>query len=177
MAARTDMPGCKGRMFEWWFRFQPDTQQYLWWHPGDHVSSSWRDSTHVIQERFDGGEVQDLLAQFTDPTELFGAETVDAARASGDVSAIAYARSGLASAGLDSEGRPQGVRLLHVGRDTPWGMVLRTRFWMGVGAPPGAVPVEAGLALMKHAYEEFHLLARFLPSLYSAENAEAELPW
>jgi hypothetical protein len=28
VAARTDMPGCSGRMFEWWFRFAPDTEQY-----------------------------------------------------------------------------------------------------------------------------------------------------
>ena len=27
VAARTEMPGCKGRMFEWWFRFAPDTEQ------------------------------------------------------------------------------------------------------------------------------------------------------
>ena len=50
VAARTDMYGCKGRMFEWWFRFAPDTRQYFWWHPIDHVSSEWVETsptTHV----------------------------------------------------------------------------------------------------------------------------------
>src|SRR5919198_4701739 len=64
VAARTDMPGCKGRMFEWWFRFAPDTQQYAWWHPLDHLSSTWREtnprthigSTHVVEERLRPGQ-------------------------------------------------------------------------------------------------------------------------
>ena len=37
VACRTDLHGCTGEMFEWWFRFRPDTQKYIWWHPVDHV--------------------------------------------------------------------------------------------------------------------------------------------
>ena len=59
VAARTDMYRCSGAMFEWWFRFAPDTQQYSWWHPLDHVSSGWREtnprthvgSTHLVEEK------------------------------------------------------------------------------------------------------------------------------
>src|SRR5881275_113631 len=65
VAARTDMYGCKGEMFEWWFRFAPDTQQYAWWHPIDHLKSEWREtsatshigSTHVVVEKLGGDEV------------------------------------------------------------------------------------------------------------------------
>ena len=28
ICARTDMHGCTGKMFEWWFRLRPDTRQY-----------------------------------------------------------------------------------------------------------------------------------------------------
>ena len=41
VAVRTDMHRCTGEMFEWWFRFRPDTQQYIWWHPVDHQFSDW----------------------------------------------------------------------------------------------------------------------------------------
>jgi hypothetical protein len=154
------------------------------WHPIDHISSDWRDtspsahigSTHVISERF-GSDASpaNLLAHFVDPAELFGAEAVDAARTAGLVSGIVCAHSGPAEAGADHRGRPVGVRLLHVARDTPWGMVLPTRFWMGAGLPREAaeqIPTEVGLALMQHAYTEFYYLSKFLPSLYIAENRE-----
>jgi hypothetical protein len=192
VAARTDMHRCTGEMFEWWFRFAPDTQQYTWWHPIDHVSSAWREtspsthigSTHVISERFGAdAPADDLLVQFVDPGELFGADAVADAREAGEVSGIVYGHGGFAAAGLDDAGRPIGVRLLHVARDTPWGAVLRTRFWMGAGLPAEAareLPVEVGLALMQHAYTEFRYLSHFLPSLYIAENRDrvpVALPW
>jgi hypothetical protein len=98
--------------------------------------------------------------------ELFGEEAVASARESGDVSALVCARIGL---GLeivrDEQGRPQGGWLAHIGRDTPDGMVLRSRFWLPEGVPP-----ELGLGLMQHAKTEFTYLGRFLPSLYIAEN-------
>src|SRR5574341_1931697 len=56
---RTDMHGCKGAMFEWWFGWGPLTREYVWWHPVDHVFSEWLDltpgngigSTHIVDER------------------------------------------------------------------------------------------------------------------------------
>ena len=42
------------------------------------------------------------------------------------------------------------------------------------------MPDDVGLGLMKHAYSEFFMLSRFLPSLYVAENRERQpvpLPW
>src|SRR4051794_38534578 len=92
VAARTDMHGCKGSMFEWWFRFAPDTQQYAWWHPLDHVSSDWREtsatthigSTHLVDEKLGGDEVHKLQIHFRDPTETFSPDAVSRARANGD---------------------------------------------------------------------------------------------
>ena len=71
-------------------------------------------------------------------------------------------------------------------RDTDWGMVLRTRFWLGAGveAPPEVltemIPESLGLQLMQHAYTEFRYLGEVVPPLYRAEEREAEapvLPW
>ncbi len=186
VAARTDMPRCSGRMFEWWFRFAPDTEQYSWWHPLDHVSSRWREtnprthvgSTHVVQERLNGGEVQDLLIHFVDEADFFSAGHAARAREHGDVSGLVCAHIGFGhDAAFDERGRPIGGRMSHIARDTPTGMVLRSRFWLGVGLPAeGArtIPEILGLNLMQHAHTEFKYLAAFLPSLYIAENRESE---
>lgn len=195
VAARTDMPHCKGRMFEWWFRFAPDTSQYAWWHPIDHVSSAWVEtsprthvgSTHLVEERLGAEEVHALQIHFIDPAEIFGAEAYEAARATGDVSAIVAAQIGMGEEPLrDDRGRPNMGRMAHIARDTPEGMVLRSRFWLGGGSgiPPealrAAIPDEIGLGLMRHAHTEFKYLSRFLPSLYIADQRDAEavdLPW
>jgi len=42
VAVRTPMPGCTGAMVEWWFGHVETTEDYLPWHPEDHVSSAWR---------------------------------------------------------------------------------------------------------------------------------------
>ncbi len=195
VAARTDMLGCSGRMFEWWFRFAPDDQQYSWWHPGDHVSSKWWEtrpdthlgSTHEVQERVGSEEVLRLWIAFHDPTETFSASAYEAAVGSGDISTAICARIGIGDEPpRDEHGRPLGGRMTHVARDTPFGCVLRSRFWLGEGLEASAdqlralLPDELGLGLMKHAYSEFFYLSRFLPSLYIAERREAEqvpLPW
>src|SRR3954454_5399525 len=91
VAARTDMPGCKGKMFEWWFRFAPDTQQYSWWHPIDHVSPAWPEhnprthngATHVADEKLGPGVVLSLQITFQDPALTFEEDAVRDARESG----------------------------------------------------------------------------------------------
>ena len=193
VAARTDMPGCKGQMFEWWFRFAPDTRQYAWWHPLDHVSSEWVEtsprthwgSTHIVKERLGAhSDVLDLHIHFVDPRELFGADAIDDALAAGDVSVVVAAQIGLGTEPVrDAAGRPNGGRMAHIARDTPEGMVLRSRFWLGAGgdAPPEvlrqAIPDAMGLGLMQHAHTEFKYLSRILPALHAAETKETTQPW
>lgn len=196
VAARTDMPGCKGRMLEWWFRLAPDTREYAWWHPLDHVSSAWMGtspgthigSTHVVEERLGGSEeIYSLQIHFVEPGELFGAEAVAKAKLRGDISAIVSAQIGIGPEPLrDERGRPNMGRMAHIARDTADGMVLRSRFWLGAGTalPPevlaNVIPDLMGLQLMQHAHTEFKYLSRFLPSLYIADNRDAEdvvLPW
>lgn len=186
VSARTDMPACKGRMFDWWFRFAPDTEQYSWWHPIDHVSSEWRGlsgsshvgSTHVVREKLGGDEIFDLQIGFIDEDEFFGGDHAARAREAGQVSSLVCAHLGIGHDGpLDDAGRPVGGRMCHIARDTADGMVLRSRFWLGHDAPEELareIPDAMGLALMQHAITEFKYLAAFLPSLYIAGAQDVE---
>jgi hypothetical protein len=198
VACRTDLHGCSGEMFEWWFRFRPDTQKYIWWHPVDHVFSDWiggDGSTHVgsvhkVEEFFTGMPAEKLLIQFREATEFFEDGKYREARADGRVSAAVCGRVGFGwEAPALPDGRLLGGRLLHIGRDTPWGCALRSHFYLGQDLPDAGkspeeirqtVPDEFGIALLQHCYNEFTFLSRFLPSLFIAENRKThpvQLPW
>jgi hypothetical protein len=195
VAARTDMHGCTGEMFEWWFRWRCDTQKYIWWHPVDHVSSRWggtlRDDTHVgsehlVTEYFTGLPAADLIIQFRDPTEFFDATEYTKARESGALSAAVVARIGMdAEPARLADGSVLGGRLVHIGRNTRWGLVLRSHFFIGQDLPAtgttpdqlaGLAPDEFAPALLQHAYNEFTFLSRFLPSLFIAEHRDERTP-
>jgi hypothetical protein len=198
VAVRTDMHGCAGEMFEWWFRFRPNTQQYIWWHPIDHIFSDWIvgrpdthvGSTHIVEEEFTGLPAEKLSIQFRDATEFFDETEYAAAREGGSVSAAVCARVGLGhSPQTDRSGAVLGSRLLHIGRDAPWGLVLRSHFFLGQDLPAlgmGRDDIEKifpdvfGRALLMHCYNEFTFLSKFLPSLYIAENRDSldiATPW
>lgn len=197
VAARTDMHGCAGGMFDWWFRWFHTTQHYTWWHPVDHVASAWQGwapgryvgATNVVDERLSGPDAHRIHVHFLDPAEVFGAGVAQSRIADGSISAAVCASTGIGDEPLrDAQGRPVGGRLIHVARDTVFGCVLRSHFWIGQDlaglAPPEAIAEiateELGFGLLRHAYNEMSFLARFLPSLYVAENRAAErpvLPW
>ncbi len=198
IACRTDLHGCSGEMFAWWFRTRPATQHYVWWHPVDHVSSSWSEGTpethigsvHQVEEFFTGMPAEKLLIQFREPGEFFGAEAYASALNDKRISATVCGRGGHGwQAPRDPAGRIMGSRLLHVVRDTPWGCVLRSHFFLGqdlplIGKTPQdiaqMVTIETGPALLAHCYNEFTFLSRFLPSLFIAENRATHpvtLPW
>jgi len=193
VAVRTDLHKCTGEMFEWWFRFRPDTQKYVWWHPIDHVFSDWIQeangsedthvgSIHVVEEYFSGLPPDKLSIQFRDSREFFDASRYEKARNEGQISAAVCGRVGFShEPPYNSEGAVLGGRLLHIGRDTEWGCALRSHFYMGQDLPSlGKSPEEVaelfpdtfGQALLQHCYDEFTFLSRFLPSLFIAENRD-----
>lgn len=198
VACRTDLHACTGEMFEWWFRSRPGTQQYVWWHPVDHVSSEWDGGTpdthvgsiHKVEERFTGRGPEKLLIQFRDAAEFFEPSALRDAWAEHKVSGLVCGRGGQSwDAPRDPQGRIMGARLLHVCRDTDWGCVLRSHFFLGqdlplIGKSPADIaqmlPDETAPALLQHCYNEFTYLSRFLPSLFIAENRAThapKLPW
>jgi DAPG hydrolase PhiG domain len=187
VAVRTDMHGCSGEMFEWWFRWRCDTPKYIWWHPVDHVSCAWQGglredtvvgSEHVVTEKLSPLPAQDLLVQFTEPAESFPSGAYQRARDAGNVSGAVTGRMGF---GHQPErlanGLVLGGRLLHVARDVPWEMVLRSHFFIDSdGVAPEPLTDEFGAALLRHGYNEFTFLSRFLPSLHMAENRDTVSP-
>ena len=199
IAVRTDMHGCTGEMLEWWFASRPETREYRWWHPLDHVSSAWIEgnpgeipgSIHQVVERFTDLPEQTLSIQFRDPDEFFEPQAIEHARTAGNVSALLCVRG---SEGHDPRRTPDGqligTRLIHVGRDTPWGLVLRSHYFMGqdladlVGMPPAQIeaifPDGQAPNMLQHCYDEFTFLSRLLPGIWTAENnngAAIERPW
>lgn len=199
IAVRTDMHNCTGEMFEWWFRWRCDTQKYVWWHPVDHLASRWEGelsdtthvgSEHVVTEYFTGMPPEDLVVQFRDPSEFFEARDYAAAREDGRVTCAVLGRVGFGGEPHRLEdGSVLGGRLLHVGRDTHWGLALRSHFFIGQDLPAaGMLPEEIaeiatdefGESLLQHAYNEFTFLSRFLPSLFIAEHRDERpptVPW
>ena len=74
---------------------------------------------------------------------------------------------------------------MHVGRDTQWGLALRSHFYLGtdlpaVGLTPAdverEVPTQLAVGLLQHAYNEFTFLSRILPGLYAAEHRDENPP-
>ena len=200
VACRTDLHGCTGEMFEWWFRSRPDTQQYIWWHPvGPCVQRlGGRRRQHPrglhphrrgVLHRAAGSEAADPVPPqrrvlrrrclpgraCRGPPERFGVRPHRH-----ELGGAAPCPTAVCSAG----------GLLHIGRDTPWGCALRSHFYMGQGPAgrrqePGRdrtrwCPTQFGIALLQHCYNEFTFLSRFLPSLFIAENRKTHpvpLPW
>ena len=197
VAIRTDMHRCTGAMLEWWFSSRPLNREYRWWHPLDHVSSDWIEgrpgshvgAVHLVEERLTSPDAQKLSIQFRDPHECFEPAALAAARASGDVSAVMLTRGG---PGFDAPRTPEGAvigtRLIHLCRDTAWGMVLRSHFFLGHDLPSLGVPAtklahifpdSQAIGLLQHCYDEFTFLSRLLPSVYAAESDAGPVvpPW
>jgi hypothetical protein len=120
---------------------------------------------------------------------VFGAGVLARRLAEGAASAAVCATTGIgAEPARDAQGRPLGGRLVHVARDTSFGCVLRSHFWIGHDLAGAAEPAQIaalspdalGFGLLRHAYNEMTCLAGLLPGLYAAENRERErpvLPW
>jgi hypothetical protein len=145
----------------------------------------------LVEARFTELPAQKLSIQFCEPTEFFNADVLSAARSSGAVSLLLCIRGG---AGFEAHrtpaGKVLGTRLIHVARDTSWGLVLRSHFFIGqdladvVGMPPAQLeemfPDVVGPNTLQHCYDEFTFLSRVLPGIWDAEGCpEARLrrPW
>lgn len=187
VACRTIMSGCNGAMLEWWFKYFETDEHLRWWHPIDHKRHFGWDELWKKGENYIGatirateslGEVPPVKAtiKFLSPAAYFSATDIDAAKRVGGVSALFYAGIGFGDdVETDEHGVPIGGRMMHVTRDTPDGLVLRSRFVLGLDSDKGghAVPDEIGLGLMRHCHSEFSFLAKALPSAYYGDLANS----
>ena len=179
VAARTEMPGCSAQMVEWWFSNLRTTEQYVRWHPKDHVWCEWKGAenetyvggTHHVHERLGHDAVEKLKINFRDPGDILDPSLFEQA----GVSAAIYGRGG-----------PIGVpiwsgHVLHMIFDHNAGCTMRSRFWIGDVSP--AIPVFTWLlrkkiaspsaleGLHRHCKEEMATLASFLPEEFEKRNA------
>jgi len=168
VAALSRVHGCSGAMLQWWFNRAKTPDEFVRWHPLEHVTSEDRDRIFLPVHRR-GEEILRGKTQSVHPAEVFDA----AALASADVSLVSCARGGPADRDVWT------MRMVHVGRDTADGCEVRSRFWMGVFDPPAEAPPrevietifsdENAAWQMKHAMEEFYYASQFLPELYARE--------
>ncbi|WP_413494826.1 DAPG hydrolase family protein [Morganella psychrotolerans] len=194
VSVRTDLHGCKGRMLAWWFTFFETTQHIRWWHPHDHVAHHGWDSVWKKGENYIGATIRAVESlgpippvgatlKFNDAADFFDAEKLAAARADNQFSAAICAHIGFGDdVKKDTPGYPIDGKMLHITYDTEFGCVLRSRFLLGASLkdPLTELPDEIGFGLMKHCYNEFTYLSRFLPSIYYGEHGndeKAPLPW
>ena len=193
VAVLSILEGVTGAMLEHWFGAEPDTDMYRLWHPGAHIYSAWDDikenhvkgespagSTHLAKEYVGGIPMEATLA-YIDPYELYG-EKLDAAKAAGNASVVLYANCAIGKWDeciKDEKGRPLGGQYVGVGRDTPYGLVLRNYYWMGDTLPlpkeqiEQMFPLEMGLGVMNHDCNEFHILSKVIPSYYLRDKWDA----
>lgn len=194
VAVRTDLHGCKGRMLEWWFTFFETTQHIHWWHPHDHVEhrgwdEKWKKgesyigaSIHAVESL---GKIPPVAAKlkFREASDFFGENELKQAIEDRSISSAVCASIGFGEhIVMDKNGYPIDGKMMHLARDTEFGCVLRSRFLLGASLvdPKTELSDEIGLELMRHCYNEFTYLSRFLPSLYYGEHANGEkapLPW
>lgn len=185
------LESCTAEMMEHWFGSEMDTDLYRLWHPGAHLYSSWAEfeenhvkgnvagSTHLARELM-GGNPTEATLKYMDPHELFGDKLAEA-KERGDADIVLYAWCSMGpwdTCIRDEKGRPAGGQYIGVGRNTPYGLVLRNHYWLGdtLGLPPeqikGMFPDPMGLHLMNHDCNEFHILSKVVPSFYLRDNWE-----
>lgn len=195
VANKTDMPGVSIDMVNWWFAWHAlEDLRYMLWHPGAHyavqvdeesrkkildpatpMTAKFQGITHHVRE--DTGHVEDITIRFLTPAD-YG---FDMQRFPTDGSVTLVAANGTSKpVGAPADAPMAPAMMCHFIRQTETGVEFRTRFWMGWQVvdqkpvcllPEGVrIPVEAGVALLRHNIEEYTNLAHFLPRIYEEEG-------
>lgn len=163
VAVLTRMPGCKGEMVDWWYRYLPDSETYRMWYPESHLGLIWDSqrtsgqyigSSYIISEKL-GSDVLKLRIHFHDPSEFM------------DTSGFVEAGYGVVICAnvYDFEKNPRG-RIIQVVRDLSYGCEMRSRFWLFKASE------REGGKWMNHYIEQMGNLADFLPGLYRKKIAD-----
>lgn len=189
VAVRTEMPGVRAEMVEWWFDWHPrDPDRYRLWHPLAHRDNSieppivpgakphWGAVHHPVEDV--GTGVVRARIVFLPPSAIgFSTDALD----DPSVATIVCGYVG------DDTRRLRHSVLAHVflaGKD---GLILRSHFWLGAAVRPClpsalaapiaaavnnrlvrrlALPADLPRSLATHCAEEFANLAALLPELY-----------
>ncbi|WP_321895927.1 DAPG hydrolase family protein [Burkholderia cepacia] len=196
--SRHVFPGVTAKMFEWWFTWHPiESERYMLWFPYAHIHNSVADPARLSDTSLSYGErlygnpnhiteyigsmLMDGIISFDAP-ESFGVK-----RAALDANGFTFNASGIVSP-VSAKNTPL-VLMIHLGRDTPAGLEMINRYWIGTHPSfdrfkkfPGGAHLSRELlkkmgldkaALENLAYEmalhdmtEFTCLGQFLPDIY-----------
>lgn len=196
--SRHIFPGVTTEMFRWWFCWHPiESERYYLWFPHAHIHNSVVDPKRLADKSLSYGErlygnpnhiteyigdnYLDGIIHFNTP-ESFGVDGTLLKQNN-----FTFNASGIITP-YDAPSTPM-VLMIHLGRDTPTGMEMVNRYWIGTheswdrfkNFPEGGKRsreyiMKAGMtkeSLEKFAYEmavhdmtEFSSLGRFLPDIY-----------
>jgi hypothetical protein len=192
VAIRMCLENMTAEMLDWWFGCECDTNMYRLWHPGAHFFSKWGDyepnhkpgsvigMTHFIKETLGSSEPMDMQLKYLDPYDLFGDKLTEA-RERGDADVVLYGWGGIGEnweCPRNETGWPNFMQYIGVGRDTPYGLILRNHYWFGdeLNLSPEEVkkmvPEQLALYMLEHDSNEFHILSKAIPSFYLRDNWE-----
>jgi 2,4-diacetylphloroglucinol hydrolase len=191
-------PGVTARMFEWWMTWHPlESERYMLWFPYAHIHNSVADPQRLANDSLSYGErlygnpnhiTEYIGGMFLDGVIHFDTpESLGVDKSLHDAGGFSFNASGIIST-RDSPQTPL-VLMIHLGRDTPAGLEMINRYWIGTHPsfdrfakfPDGArlskeLTVKMGLdrtALENFAYEmalhdmtEFTCLGKLLPDIY-----------
>jgi len=191
-----NFPNANADMYKWWFTdYLQTTEQYQRWEPMAHKWMDWDHKKsgeivgahHLVHELI-GGQMVKLRIQFVKPTRVLGFDPSNK-----NTQAICAVVGEL-------ESNLNIAQMCHVARNKPWGVEVRSRFWMGVVEDREAGFVKAAainilannpisrrigvgeadaLALQQHCIEEMSTLSSYLPKIYAQgqlalENSSAQ---
>ena len=194
--SRVVMPGVTTAQFEWWFTWHPiEKERYMLWFPQAHIDNSVLDPSRLADtslsfaerlynnpnaiDEFIGPTSLKIVIHFA-PPESLGLDGASLRRAGFTTSASGTIR-------VADAPDTTFMLMLHLARDTPAGMELLSRYWIGAHPEfvrfPGGKDAPALLSRMgmtaetieRLAYEmavhdmtEFAHLGRILPDVFAA---------
>jgi DAPG hydrolase PhiG domain len=189
IAASTYMRGVTSDMIEWFFGWANTTEQYLYWHPRDHVKlefvppktigttlqSKYVGGSHLVEE-YIGGDLMSMNITFQDPSRYFGPNWKQEFKEHNYGAAIC-ARVALYDQSLKSS--MEMGHIIHLIHNEPDGVRMRSRFWLGDIDIPGLdaasiIPENSATGLAKHCPEEMAILATVLPRLWREYSEEGK---
>jgi 2,4-diacetylphloroglucinol hydrolase len=196
--SRHVFPGVTAKMFEWWFTWHPiESERYMLWFPYAHIHNSVKDPKRLADTSLSYGER--LYGNPNHITEYIGNMFLDGLINFDDPSAYGIKPELLKKKGFtfnasgiitpfDEPDTPL-VLMIHLARDTPDGLEMINRYWIGThpsfdrfkqfpnGAKRSAALIEKmkmdKVALENFAYEmalhdmtEFTCLGQFLADIH-----------
>ncbi|QQX57451.1 DAPG hydrolase family protein [Pseudomonas chlororaphis] len=196
--SRHVFPGVTAKMFEWWFTWHPlESERYMLWFPYAHIHNSVVDPKRLANEKLT--YAQRLYGNPNHITEYIGSMHLDGLINFDDPINYGIKKELLAEKGFtfnasgiitpfDAPNTPL-VLMIHLARDTPQGLEMINRYWIGTHPSfdrfkqfPNGAKLSANLiqkmhldkeALENFAYEmalhdmtEFTCLGGFLADIY-----------